>query len=110
MVKSLYGLKQTCRQWQEIFLSLLLTVGYKQVTSDHSLYITHTCKSLKILAIYVDDVFLVDDDMIEFKVVKKILHKSFGITDKWPLKFFLGLEVAQTKKEIYLNQRKYCLD
>lgn len=94
----------------EKLLLILLTVGYKQTIIDHSLFIKHTSKSLTTLTIYVGDVILVRDDLLEFKADNEILHKSFGLKDIGSLKFFLGLEITQTNKRIYLNQMKYCLD
>lgn len=108
LVKSLYGLKQVSRHWHAKLLYVSLIIGYKQATPDHLLLIKHTSKSFNALAIYVDDVILDGNDMFELNIVKGILDKSFDIKDIGPLKYFLGLEVVQSKKGIYLNQRNYC--
>ncbi|KAL5698715.1 hypothetical protein ACHQM5_029711 [Ranunculus cassubicifolius] len=42
--------------------------------------------------------------------LKSLLHQKFSIKDLGILKYFLGLEVAYSKKGIFLNQRKYVLD
>lgn len=42
--------------------------------------------------------------------IKAALHTAFGIKDIGPLKYFLGIEVAQSSRGITLCQRKYYLD
>uniref|UniRef100_A0A6N2LKW8 Uncharacterized protein n=1 Tax=Salix viminalis TaxID=40686 RepID=A0A6N2LKW8_SALVM len=40
----------------------------------------------------------------------KTLQQLFPIKDLGPLKYFLGIEMASSKKGFFLNQRKYTLD
>jgi hypothetical protein len=62
------------------------------------------------LLVYVDDIILAGNDLIEFKRIKNILDSSFKIKDLGVLKYFLGLEIAHSKLGITISQRKYCLD
>ena len=48
--------------------------------------------------------------MHEIQLIKKLLDHLFNIKDLSDLKFFLGMEVARTKKGIALYQKKYTLD
>jgi len=109
-MKSLYGLKQASRKWYEKLTSLLLQHHYIQATSDHSLFIKKTDSSFTILLVYVDDIILARNSLTKFDDIKSILHASFKIKDLGQLKYFLGLEVAHSKLDISLGQRKYCLD
>ncbi|XP_052117556.1 uncharacterized mitochondrial protein AtMg00810-like [Arachis duranensis] len=59
---------------------------------------------------YVDDIVLTGNSISELAAIKSILHQHFQIKDLGPLKYFLGIEVAQSEKGICLSQRKYCLD
>ena len=110
LVKSLYGLKQASRQWYERLTSLLIQHGYKQATSDHSLFVKSTSSSFTILLVYVDDVLLAGDSLAEFQHMKTVLNVAFKIKDLGRLKYFLGLEIAHSSKGISICQRKYCLD
>ena len=108
--KSLYGLKQASRQWFSKLSSALLSSGYHQSPSDHSLFVKNTAGSFTALLIYVDDVILTGDSMAEISSVKQFLDSRFCIKDLGDLRYFLGLEVARSKQGISLNQRKYALD
>lgn len=100
LLKSLYGLKQTSRKWYEKLSNLLLTLGFKQAHSDHSLFTNITASSYTALLIYVDDIVLVGDSLSELTRVKQVLDKQFGIKDLGNLKFFLGLEAAHSSQGI----------
>jgi hypothetical protein len=58
---------------------------------------------------YVDDVILASTSLTEFNKIKSILVDKFQIKDLSNLKYFLGLEVAQSTAGITISQRKYCL-
>ncbi|KAK3018269.1 hypothetical protein RJ639_004504 [Escallonia herrerae] len=63
-----------------------------------------------ILIVYVDDIILTGDDYEEMNRLKTILAKEFEIKDLEKLRYFLGMEVARSNKEISISQQKYTLD
>ncbi|GAU31202.1 hypothetical protein TSUD_210590 [Trifolium subterraneum] len=110
LLKSLYGLKQANRKWYEKLTSLLLQEGYTQSTADYSLFTLQSATDFTTLLVYVDDVILAGTSLLEFTRIKSILDARFKIKDLGILKYFLGLEVAQSREGITVSQRKYCLD
>lgn len=51
-----------------------------------------------------------ENDTNERKALQSYLSKDFEMKDLGPLKFFLGIKVSRSYKEIFLSQRKYTLD
>jgi hypothetical protein len=62
------------------------------------------------LLIYIDDIILADTSLQQFHRIKYILDDNFKNKDLGVLKYFLGPEVAHSKKGIIVLQRKHCLD
>ncbi|KAM5555122.1 hypothetical protein ABKV19_023158, partial [Rosa sericea] len=108
--KSLYGLKQSPRAWFGRFSKSMRAFGYKQSNSDHTLFIKRRQGKITALIVYVDDMVVTGDDLKEMETLQKYLSKEFEMKDLGQLKYFLGIEVARSKKGISLSQRKYVLD
>ncbi|RVW24010.1 Retrovirus-related Pol polyprotein from transposon RE2 [Vitis vinifera] len=109
--KSLYGLKQSPRAWFERFTKVVKGYGLVQCQSDHTLFVKHFPEGkLAIIIVYVDDIILTGDHEEKIDLLKKLLTKEFEIKDLGNLKYFLGMEIARSKKGIAVSQRKYVLD
>ncbi|KAK2987530.1 hypothetical protein RJ640_030199 [Escallonia rubra] len=78
---------------------------------DYTMFTRHsTDGKIAILIVYVDDIILTGDDTAEMERLKQCLASEFEIKDLGSLKFFLGMEIARSKKGIAVSQRKYILD
>ena len=108
--KSLYVLKQLSRAWFGRFGKAVISHGYSQSQADKTMFYKHSNEGkIVILIIYVDDIILTGDDTTELERLKKVLANDFEIKDLGPLKYFLGMEFAISKKSICVSQRKYVL-
>ena len=56
------------------------------------------------MIVYVDDIILTGDDIEEMSRLKNALAKEFEIKDLGQLRYFLGMEVARSKKGIVISQ------
>lgn len=63
-----------------------------------------------ILIGYVDDIILTGDFEEELAKLKKFLTTEFEIKDLGNLKYFQGIEMAQSKAGIVISQQKCTLD
>ena len=59
---------------------------------------------------YVDNLVLTGDDCSELERLKRKLANEIEIKDLGALKYFLGMEFAQSKEGVFVSQRKYVLD
>jgi hypothetical protein len=109
--KTLYGLKQSPRAWFEKFTQAMVSMGYRQSQGDHTLFIKHSIsRGVAILIVYVDDIIITGDDLVERDILRRRLSTEFEIKELRKLKYFLGIEVAHSTKGIFISQQKYILD
>ncbi|GJR76061.1 retrovirus-related pol polyprotein from transposon TNT 1-94 [Tanacetum coccineum] len=110
LTRSLYGLKQASRQWNQELTKFLLSLGYAQSKHDYSLFVKNINGQFTAALVYVDDVLITGNNSAKILSLKQALHQKFTIKDLGLAKYFLGIELCRTKAGTYLNQRKYILD
>ena len=72
---------------------------------DHTLFTKFSSKrKTTTLIVYVYDIILTGDDAVELARLKKNLAAKFEIKDLGSLRYFLGMEVARSKKGIVVSQ------
>ncbi|RVW28902.1 Retrovirus-related Pol polyprotein from transposon RE1 [Vitis vinifera] len=62
------------------------------------------------LVVYVDDIVITGSDQDGIQKLKQHLFTHFQTKDLGKLKYFLGIEIAQSSSGVVLSQRKYALD
>jgi hypothetical protein len=107
--KALYGLKQAPRAWYGRIDSFLMSLGFTKSKADSNLYFKIMDNEPVILLLYVDDLFLIGEEKL-IAECKKILVAEFEMKDLGLMHYFLGLEVWQSPKRIFLNQGKYTVE
>lgn len=107
----LYGMKQSPGTWFGRFTKTSLRIGYRQGKGNHTLFTKHSKESkLAALLVYVDNIIVTGDKVIEGERLKKQLTQEFEIKDLGKLMYFLAIEVAYSNRGISVYQRKYVLD
>ena len=106
--RSIYGLKQSPRCWNQTLDTQLKKMGFIQSTSDPCIY-TSSKEGLLILAVYVDDIVLAGKSEKQIKEVKTALAKLFQVKDMGEMNYFLGVSVKQNPKtgETWIGQPLY---
>ena len=74
---------------------------------DATLFIKKVGRSVVYLVVYIDDLLLTGNNESYIESIKKDLKKIFEMTDMGHLHYYLGIEVTQHPKCIFLSQKKY---
>lgn len=105
--KSIYGLKQSGRQW---FLKLdneLQNIGFIPSQADPCVYVLRKGKEKVILAAYVDDLLLAYSTDSILKSVQEMLKSKFEMKDLGKPQQLIGFEIQENKDSVQINQAKY---
>lgn len=108
--KSLYGLKQSPRNWFAKLTTALRQYGFIQSHADHTLFTYRKGNDVLSILVYVDDILVAGNNVTLCTTFKRYLDRCFQLKDLGPLKYFLGIEFARSSKGLTLSQRKYTLD
>ncbi|KAL0307506.1 UNVERIFIED_CONTAM: Retrovirus-related Pol polyprotein from transposon RE2 [Sesamum calycinum] len=108
--RSLYGLKQASRQWNQEFTTQIVAFGFIQSKHDYCLFMKKSGDSFLVLLLYVDDILVAGTSAELITEVKNYLNRLFTIKDLGVAKYFLGLEVARSPQGIVVTQTKYIKD
>lgn len=107
--KSIYGLKQSPRMWNENIKSFLFKLGFVRSIKDNGLYTLQKGEIFVWLALFIDDCFLFSNNTNLLKKVKIALSNKYDMTDMGDLSSGLNLFITRDrdKKVLTLSQAKY---
>ncbi len=105
--KSLYGLKQSGKNWYKLLKSVLVEFGL--VSSEFDPCLMYSKSQDFLVGIYVDDLIIASNDPIETKRLQSHLterFKSITIQDG-PNIHFLGLQITLERDDYFISQEEY---
>jgi transposase InsO family protein len=107
--KSLYGLKQSPRAWNQKLDVFLKSIEFMKSEADPSVYVAQVGDVKFFIVVYVDDLILMCNDQNKLLQIKEELSQKFEMKDLGKLHFFLGMEVERNRDErlLRINQIKY---
>lgn len=107
--KSIYGLKQSSRQWFVKFNKVILSFGFTANTVDRCIYLKISGSKFMILALYVDDILLATNDLGMLHETKKFLSSNFEMKDMGEAAYVLGIEIHRDRSKgmLGLSQKSY---
>nr|GEZ22275.1 retrovirus-related Pol polyprotein from transposon TNT 1-94 [Tanacetum cinerariifolium] len=108
--KALYGLKQAPRAWYDKLSRFLMSIGFSKGVVDPTLFIRKTCKHILLIQIYVDDIIFCSTNPNSCETFTKEMSSTFKMSMIGKMSFFLGLQVSQNPRGIFINQSKYALE
>nr|GEX30750.1 copia protein [Tanacetum cinerariifolium] len=108
--KALYGLKQAPRIWYDILSSFLISQDFSKGSVDPISFIRRNGNDLLLVQIYVDDIIFVASTPELCDLFAKLICSKFKMSMMGKISFFLGLQISQSPKGIFINQSKYTLE
>ncbi|GKD34742.1 retrovirus-related pol polyprotein from transposon TNT 1-94 [Tanacetum coccineum] len=108
--KALYGLKQAPRAWYDMLSSFLISQDFSKGSVDPTLFIRRDGKELLLVQIYVDDIIFAASTPELCDLFSKIMCSKFKMSMMGKILFFLGLQISQSPRGIFINQSKYALE
>jgi len=93
--KSLYGLKQSGREWNQKLDSTLQHIGFIQCPSEPCIYTKKIGGNLSIIVVYVDDLIISCSRKEDLVNIKLQITQEFDVVDGGELNHFLGMEIER---------------
>lgn len=105
--KSLYGLKQSGRNWNQMLYKHLVENGFEQSPSDHCVYTKQTEEEMVVVVIWVDDMIIGASNERLLYETKQMMTDKFKMKDLGKLSYFLGIEFEQGDGYVKMSQKRY---
>ena len=105
--KSLYGLKQSPRCWNNVFKEFMLSLGFVQSVADSCIFIRVLDDKLAIVTVHVDDLILLTETKEEMINLKTSLANHFKMKDIGILHYCLGVSVNIKDSVLQISQEQY---
>ena len=108
--KSLYGLKQSPRQWNKRFDKFMVNNNFFRSGHDNCIYfkeVNNDC--IVYLLLYVDDILIACESKSEIQKLKQVLSSEFDMKDLGSAQKILGIEIRRERhlRKLYLSQKDY---
>lgn len=112
--KGLHALKQSARCWNQTLDNFLVTNGYRRSPAHECIYVKTVKRddgfiSFVILAVYVNDIIPVSNDVKMIKGEKESLCKEFEMVDLGEIHFILGMSIKRDRatRTLTISQGQY---
>lgn len=108
--KSLYGLKQSPRQWYKRFDAYVLKIGFKRSEFDACMYYNDMKSGCEVyLLLYVDNILLAGPSKSQINELKDLLKSEFDMKDLGNARKILGMMITRdmAKHMLTISQESY---
>ena len=110
--RSIYGLKQSSRQWYIRFHNAIMAYDFTMIDEDHCVYIKRSKDQFVIISLYVDDILIAGSNMEFVHTVKSWLSSNFEMKDMGEAAYILGVKISRDRskrslshpQETYINK------
>ncbi|GJS05760.1 retrovirus-related pol polyprotein from transposon TNT 1-94 [Tanacetum coccineum] len=108
--KALYDLKQAPRTWYDKLSSFLIEHSFTKGIIDPTLFTQCHGGDILLVQVYVDDIIFGSTNLDFSKRFANLMKNNFEMSMMGELKFFLGLQVHQSPRGIFISQSQYAIE
>ncbi|GJV88169.1 retrovirus-related pol polyprotein from transposon TNT 1-94 [Tanacetum coccineum] len=108
--KALYGLKQAPRAWYDKLSSFLIKHGFTKGIIDPTLFTRRHGEDILLVQVYVDDIIFGSTNPDFSKRFANLMKNNFEMSMMGKLSSFLGLQVHQSPRGIFISQSQYAIE
>ncbi|VFQ83746.1 unnamed protein product [Cuscuta campestris] len=102
-LQSIYGLKQASRSWNICFHETVIGFGFERNSDESCVYKKVSGSAVVFLALYVDDILLIGNNIPTLTTVKTWLSKSFSMKDLGDASYALGIRNYRDRSQKLLG-------
>jgi len=105
--KTLYGLKQSPREWNAVIHKFLISENFQQTQADSCIYVKRQNENIIFLGVYVDDIISIGQGKF-LENFRTKMQQKFQMTEGGILEWYLGVGFHQLSDySIILDQSQY---
>ena len=103
LLKSIYGLKQSLRQWYIRFRSVIISNDFTMIDEDHCVYNKRSKGKFVILSLYVNDILIAGNDKEYVNDIKAWLSSNFEMKDMGEVSYIRGVKISRDRPRKILS-------
>ena len=103
LMKSIYGLKQSSRQWYIHFHNVIISNDFTIIDEDHYVYNKRSKDKFVILSLYVNDILIAGNDKECVNEIKAWLSSNFEMKDMGEVSYILGVKISRDRPRKILS-------
>ena len=107
LLKSIYGLKQSGRNWYRTLIAHLKQLDFKPCINDSCLFVKTIAGTNYFVAMWVDDLIYFSADPSFAATFKEQMQRVFTVSDCSELNWFLGMKIRCSAGVIEVSQQQY---
>lgn len=111
LLKTLYGLRQSPKCWNDDVNNTMLRLGFRRGRADPAMYLKGSAdtKDLLVVCLWVDDFIIAAQRIHDLEALKKDLLATYRMTDLGPISLCLGINIDINHRagEATMHQEHY---
>lgn len=105
--KSIYGLKQAARSWNQALIAAMKAAGAVQSENDECLFILRTKDDIAYILVHVDDMLVATGKKSTLLYLDRVMNQHFETKNLGDVKQFLGIRIERINGKFFISQPRY---